>query len=274
MGTLQQIGGKINSTREVELNTLAARSVVRSLDALRGSYSFSTNISWVVLSATSAVTNAPILGLQWTSETNLLMVKNLTVSVSGLGMTTSTGGLVLIKAFRAYPFLQQFDLYGPEGVTNVWQTVTAKTLAIGSGNRFRSTMLASDTAGLTYSDIANTTIPTGGGGTSVGTTVPGSTIVVAANSTTTTAPTLAGGVSTQETQPFGAFATGMVVTAGAIIPQRFNPPAVLFDVGDSGNPLIFENMSGIVINYSAPAMAGGITFQMGISMEWDESPAY
>jgi hypothetical protein len=273
MGTLQQIGGKINSTREVELNTLAARAVVRPFDALRGSYVSNTTMSATGSAYTATVTNNPIFGLQWVSDSTLLLVKNITISVSTLGNATGAGSVIIIRAFRAYPFLQQFDLYTGDNVTNVWKT-SAQTLAIGSGNKLRNTMLGSDAGGVMYSDIDNITVPTGGGGASVGTTLPGSTIVTPIN--TSGAPlNLSGGTFTLETNPFASLVTGVIAASVTNITPRFNPSCVLFDIQDYGHPLVFENMSGLVINHSVPiGQAGGISFQLSISMEWDESPAY
>jgi hypothetical protein len=286
-----QIAGNVNSTvAEVELNTLAGRRAVRPNDVLGsnpviqpvgGSFS-TTAIATITGNGTTftAPTNAPILAMQWVDPNNLFVLKKLSIKQAAPPTTTSyaTAGVWTFQVFRAQAFVRQYDTYGVDNVTNVWLQA-AQTMPVGVGGKRKSTMLNARAGGYQPGDIANVTLPTGGGGTPLSinsSTVSGGSVVFLFTRTlqanVTAFPPLGGGQNTLDPFPFAAITTSVPTATLPYNNIGLNSP--IYDSTDT-YPMIFDCMTGFVVQTTFNGSFGvAATISFIFSMDWEELPNF
>jgi len=279
MGTLQQIGGKVNATREVELNTLAARTVLRPLDpGSKGAYSMSIATSPVSGNTTNAyfntVTNIPWAGLQWASSTNLMAIKAISVSMDS---NLVGAGILAMQVYKASGYVRQFDTVFPDSAGALWVTI-GQTITLGHGNKLRNTLLPSDLSEPVGADPLSVAA-NASGATFTGTNTPGGSFTTFLNLTTATLATastiagLPGGVFTLEAIPICA---GVWSTNSPIGRERVGQQS-LFDAESYGHPIVLENSTGLIFKATWPSTnIGGatLTYNSSITIQWDEIPVY
>jgi hypothetical protein len=274
IGTIQLAGSANAGPAEVELNTLAARFVARPDDfATLGAYQCSVTFSIVLGTPWSPnpPVNAPVFAVQWTSPGILGLVKKLTCSVAQSGSTTA--GLVTVQLFKANGYTKQYDTYRADtsGAPSAEFIQIASNVLLNAGNKLRSSMPASQIAGLQEVDLQQ-------GASSVatmlaGTSIPGANIVTVLsgyNSAEVTMPAgLTGGTLTLDANPVGAVSGSQPGTSGSVpVP----PGSILWDARAAEYPLLLDYLTGVVAEISLPGTAG--TFQVTFNMSWEELALY
>jgi|GEM_PF-5031138 len=274
IGTIQLAGSANAGPAEVELNTLAARFVARPGDfATLGAYACSVTFSIVLGSAWSPnpPANAPVFAVQWTSPTVLGLVKKLTCAVANANSTTS--GLVAVQLFKVSGFTKQYDLYSNDtnSTPSFAYIQTASSIQLNAGNKLRTSMPASQIAGLQESNLdAPTSTP--GGAMPAGSNTPGANIVTilsgfSASDISITG--LTGGTLTLDANSVGAIEGSQPGAAGSVpIP----PGSILWDARVAEHPLLLDYLTGLVAKISLPGTTG--TFQVTFDMKWEELALY
>jgi hypothetical protein len=261
----------VGTVREVEANSLAARSVYRPFDASHGSFSVAGTMAPGPSSV--AILNSPInlAAFQWISTANLCVMKKVIVQGWQYNATGGTGaGIFNFAMFKASSFTRQFDTYVADNTTNFWKPQDGlQATPIGQGGKFRSAVTASDASGYQPADISQVS-----GTSALGTTVPGPSFLFSGIVPSTNAYPLplSGGVFTLDALPLSQIVTS--TNDGTLTPvNRNTKPVILHEVGDMAPPLIFEGQTGLVFKFQA---TGGVTqvFNLTIILQWDEVPSY